>query len=602
MHIAGLEKLGARVEIEHGYVVARAPRLTGTQLWLDFPSVGATENLLMAAVLAKGTSTIDNAAREPEIVDLCQMLVQMGAAIDGIGSTTLVIDGVEGLHPTEHVTVPDRIVAGTWAIGAGMTRGDVTVVGARAEHLEVPLEKLTLAGAEVDVLPDGFRVQMAGRPSSVDLVTLPYPGFPTDLQPMFLALDAVAEGTAMVTENVFEARWMYLDELRRLGADVRTDGHHAVVRGRPTLSAAPVLAHDIRAGAGLVLAALVADGTTEISDVHHIDRGYPRFVEQLVALGADVRRETVPELGCPRAGRACGRARRRPGRPAPTAGRPRPRRRCSARPRRAAGRAGPAPRRPWARRPPAPAGRSRPAREPPPAGARCGRRGGWWRTPSGRSAGSRRARGTPRAGRSCSGSSARSRLRLLGDDVASSVSAAGRSRRPGAAATARLHPFAPRIWHDRATGRRLPASSSTRPSSQDDDGPGGDAMSESVSVSVIALPAARAGGFTLQELERGRLLRLTGRLDVTVAADVRLALARAVTEGAERGLPDLVLDLSDLQQVDATGLGVLVGAHRAAGRAGRSLVLLDVPPQVERLLLVTRLHRVLRSARSSRTA
>ena len=299
MHIAGLEKLGARVEIEHGYVVARAPRLTGAQVWLDFPSVGATENLLMAAVLAKGTSTIDNAAREPEIVDLCQLLVQMGASIDGIGSTTLVVDGVEGLHATEHATVPDRIVAGTWAIGAGMTRGDVTVEGAVAAHLEVPLDELALAGAEVDVLPDGFRVRMADRPRSVDLVTLPYPGFPTDLQPMFLALDAVAEGTAMVTENVFEARWMYLDELRRLGADVRTDGHHAVVRGRPTLSAAPVLAHDIRAGAGLVLAALVADGTTEISDIHHIDRGYPSFVEQLVGLGADIRRESAPELDLP---------------------------------------------------------------------------------------------------------------------------------------------------------------------------------------------------------------------------------------------------------------------------------------------------------------
>jgi UDP-N-acetylglucosamine 1-carboxyvinyltransferase len=266
MHIAGLEKLGATVVIEHGYVVARAPRLTGTQLWLDFPSVGATENLLMAAVLAKGTTSIDNAAREPEIVDLCRLLEQMGAVIGGIGTSTLEVEGVEGLHATEHATVPDRIVAGTWAIGA------------------------------VQVLPDGFRVSMEGRPRSVDLVTLPYPGFPTDLQPMFLALDAVAEGTAMVTENVFEARWMYVDELRRLGADVRTDGHHAVVRGRERLSAAPVLAHDIRAGAGLVLAALVADGSTEVADVHHIDRGYPRFVEQLVELGADVRRDDVTDL------------------------------------------------------------------------------------------------------------------------------------------------------------------------------------------------------------------------------------------------------------------------------------------------------------------
>ena len=296
MHIAGLEKLGATVEIEHGYVVARAPRLTGAQLWLDFPSVGATENLLMAAVLAKGVTTIDNAAREPEIIDLCEMLVAMGACIGGIGTTTLEIDGVEGLRPTEHVTVPDRIVAGTWAIGAAITRGDIRVRGARAEHLEVPLDKLGLAGAHVEVLPDGFRVQSEQRPRAVDLVTLPYPGFPTDLQPMFLALNAVADGTAMVTENVFEARWMYVDELRRLGADVRTDGHHAVVRGRELLSGAPVRAHDIRAGAGLVLAALVADGATELHDVHHIDRGYPRFVEQLQALGADVRREAVPDL------------------------------------------------------------------------------------------------------------------------------------------------------------------------------------------------------------------------------------------------------------------------------------------------------------------
>jgi UDP-N-acetylglucosamine 1-carboxyvinyltransferase len=295
MHIAGLVKLGATVEIEHGYVVARAPRLTGAQVWLDFPSVGATENLLMAAVLAKGTTVIDNAAREPEIVDLCVMLGQMGALIEGIGSTTLVIDGVEGLHPTTHRTVPDRIVAGTWAIGAVMTRGDILVRGGRIEHLAVALDKLAQAGASVEPDPDGFRVVMTERPRAVDLVTLPYPGLPTDLQPMLMALNAVAEGTAMVTENVFESRWMYVDELRRLGADVRTDGHHAVVRGRERLSGAPVTAHDIRAGAGLVLAGLVAEGSTEVADIHHIDRGYERFVPQLVGLGADIRRETAPD-------------------------------------------------------------------------------------------------------------------------------------------------------------------------------------------------------------------------------------------------------------------------------------------------------------------
>jgi len=295
MHIAGLIRLDAEVEIEHGYVVARAARLAGAQVWLDFPSVGATENVLMAAVLAKGTTTIDNAAREPEIVDLCQMLAQMGASIDGVGTSTLEIVGVEGLAPTSHSTVPDRIVVGSWAIGAVMTRGDVLVQGGRPEHLEVPLSKLADAGAVVTPEPGGLHVRMDGRPRSVDLVTLPYPGFPTDLQPMFLALDGIAEGTAMVTENVFESRWMYVDELRRLGADVRTDGHHAVVRGRERLSAAPVRAHDIRAGVGLVLAALVADGRTEVSDVHHIDRGYEGFVDKLVGLGADVRRESAPE-------------------------------------------------------------------------------------------------------------------------------------------------------------------------------------------------------------------------------------------------------------------------------------------------------------------
>ena len=295
MHMAGLVKMGATVGVEHGYVVARAPRLTGAQVWLDFPSVGATENLLMAAVLAKGTTVIDNAAREPEIVDLCEMLEQMGASLGGIGTSTLVVDGVERLSPTSHRTVPDRIVAGTWAIGAVMTQGDVVIHGGRPEHLDVPLDKLTQAGASITADPDGFRVVMADRPRAVDLVTLPYPGLPTDLQPTLLALNAVADGTAMVTENVFESRWMYVDELRRLGADVRTDGHHAVVRGRAQLSGAPVKAHDIRAGAGLVLAGLVADGITEVSDAQHIDRGYERFVEKLVALGADVRRQSAPD-------------------------------------------------------------------------------------------------------------------------------------------------------------------------------------------------------------------------------------------------------------------------------------------------------------------
>jgi UDP-N-acetylglucosamine 1-carboxyvinyltransferase len=294
-HIAGLTKLGATVESEHGYLIARASRLVGAQVWLDFPSVGATENLLMASVLAKGTTQIDNAAREPDIVDLCRFLVGMGARIDGIGTSTLEIEGVETLSPTSHRTLPDRIVAGTWAIAAALTQGDITVRGGRHEHLEIALDKLVQAGAVVEPGVDGFRVVMEGRPRAVDVVTLPYPGFPTDLQPMVLTLNAVAEGTAMVTENVFEARWMFVNELARLGADVRTDGHHAVVRGRERLSGAPVRAHDIRAGAALVLAGLVAEGVTEVAEISHIDRGYEGFAASLTALGADVRRETAPE-------------------------------------------------------------------------------------------------------------------------------------------------------------------------------------------------------------------------------------------------------------------------------------------------------------------
>jgi UDP-N-acetylglucosamine 1-carboxyvinyltransferase len=219
------------------------------------------------------------------------MLTAMGARISGVGSSTLEIEGVEGLSPVRHDVVSDRIVAGTWAFAATMTRGDVTVHGAQAEHLEIALDKLVTAGATVHRTVDGFRVTCDRRPAAVDVVTLPYPGFPTDLQPMVLAMNAVAEGAAMVTENLFEARFMFVDELARLGADIRTDGHHAVVRGRPRLSAAPVRATDIRAGAGLVVAALVADGVTTVSDIAHIDRGYPGFDDQLRTLGADIVRE-----------------------------------------------------------------------------------------------------------------------------------------------------------------------------------------------------------------------------------------------------------------------------------------------------------------------
>jgi len=241
---------------------------------------------------------IDNAAREPEIVDLCQMLVSMGAQIGGIGSSTLEITGVDGLKPTTHRAVADRIVAGTWAMAAVATRGDITVRGAHPEHLEIALDKLARAGAEVEALPGvGFRVAIAERPRSFDVVTLPYPGLATDLQPQAIALLSVADGTAMITENLFEARFMFCDEIARMGADVRTDGHHAVVRGREQLSGAPVRATDIRAGVGLVIAGLVAEGVTEVAEVHHIDRGYVRFEEQLRALGADVQRVESDTFG-----------------------------------------------------------------------------------------------------------------------------------------------------------------------------------------------------------------------------------------------------------------------------------------------------------------
>lgn len=297
MHIGGLEKLGARFHSEHGFLIAESTCLIGTRIALDFPSVGATENILMASVLAQGTTVIDNVACEPEIVDLVELLTKMGARIHGGGTTTLTIEGVAQLQPVEHITVPDRIVAGTWAIAAAMTGGDISIHEARSDHLTLVLDHLVRTGAEVDQLPDraGLRVRMDRRPSSIDIRTLPYPGFPTDLQPMAIALNAVAQGSALVTENIFEGRFMFANEMIRLGASIQIDGHHAAVTGTERLSGAPVEATDIRAGAGLVLAGLCADGVTEISQIHHIDRGYPGFEAQLVGLGADVVRESVPE-------------------------------------------------------------------------------------------------------------------------------------------------------------------------------------------------------------------------------------------------------------------------------------------------------------------
>jgi UDP-N-acetylglucosamine 1-carboxyvinyltransferase len=300
MHVAGLRRMGATINSEHGYVIATADSLGGATIWLDFPSVGATENLLMAAVLAPGVTEIDNAAREPEIVDICEMLTAMGAKISGAGTSQLLVEGVDVLRPVEHRTVGDRIVAGTWAFAAAMTRGDVTVRGVPGAHLEIALDKLITAGAAVSSLADevgvaGFRVWMDRRPTSVDVVTLPYPGFPTDLLPMAVGLATVSEGASMITENIFDGRFMFIQELVRLGAEIRTDGHHAVVRGRERLSGAPVTSTDIRAGAGLVMAGLCAEGVTEVRHIHHIDRGYPDFAADLHSLGADVERVVAPE-------------------------------------------------------------------------------------------------------------------------------------------------------------------------------------------------------------------------------------------------------------------------------------------------------------------
>ena len=290
MHQSGLRQLGAECTIEHGCVVASAETLRGAEIQLEFPSVGATENILMAAVLAEGVTTIHNSAREPDVVDLCEMLNQMGAQVQGAGTSTLTITGVPKLHPTEHRVIGDRIVAATWGIAAAMTRGDISVTGVDPAHLQLVLHKLHDAGATVTQHDNGFRVVQYERPKAANVSTLPFPGFPTDLQPMAIAMASIADGTSMITENVFEARFRFVEEMIRLGADARTDGHHAVVRGIRQLSSAPVWSSDIRAGAGLVLAGLVADGETEVHDVFHIDRGYPLFVEILQSLGAEIER------------------------------------------------------------------------------------------------------------------------------------------------------------------------------------------------------------------------------------------------------------------------------------------------------------------------
>jgi UDP-N-acetylglucosamine 1-carboxyvinyltransferase len=298
LHVRGLEKMGARFRSEHGFLQAETSGLRGAVISLDFPSVGATENVLMAAVAARGTTVIENAAREPELVDLADFLSGMGARIEGIGTPTVEIEGVEGFVAVEHTVIPDRVEAGTFAIAACATGGRVVLDDARSDHMDLVLAKLADAGADILATERGIAVSMEGRPRAVDLVTLPYPGFPTDLQPQMMALLATAGGTSIVTENVFESRFMFVDELHRMGADIRTEGHHAVIRGVERLSAAPVRALDIRAGAAMVIAALATEGVTEVEDMYHVDRGYQDFEAKLTALGAEVRRERelIPAL------------------------------------------------------------------------------------------------------------------------------------------------------------------------------------------------------------------------------------------------------------------------------------------------------------------
>ena len=294
LHLEGLRRMGATIDAEHGFLVARTDRLRGASITLDYPSVGATENLMMAAVTADGVTVIDNAAREPEITDLAAYLAGMGAGIRGAGSATIEVEGVAELTPAAHTVIPDRIEAGTWAAAAVATRGDVVLQGARPDHLELFLEKLAEGGADIRVTDEGIRVRQPERARAADFVTLPYPGLATDFQPILLAMLATANGTSIATENVFEGRFTYVDELRRMGADIRTEGHHAVIRGVEQLSAAPVRAMDIRAGAAMAIAALTADGVSEIADIDHVDRGYEDFEAKLTALGAEIRRH--PEL------------------------------------------------------------------------------------------------------------------------------------------------------------------------------------------------------------------------------------------------------------------------------------------------------------------
>jgi UDP-N-acetylglucosamine 1-carboxyvinyltransferase len=292
-HLKGLAALGAEIRLEHGYVEAIAPRghLKGAIFTFDGQTVTGTENVMMAAALARGRSVLRNCAREPEVVDLATALVRMGARIDGAGTDEIRIEGVESLRPLDHSVIPDRIEAGTFLVAGALPGSDVTVNGCVPEHLEALVEKLRAVGAEVSEIPGGLRVAGDGRPRPVDVRTSPHPGFPTDMQAQLMVLLCLADGSSKITETVFENRFMHVQELQRLGADIAVDGKSAVVKGVPALSGAPVMASDLRASAALILAGLAARGSTEIHRVYHLDRGYERIEQKLAPLGARIRRE-----------------------------------------------------------------------------------------------------------------------------------------------------------------------------------------------------------------------------------------------------------------------------------------------------------------------
>jgi len=291
MHLEGLRAMGATFELSHGVLEARSPSgLSGTEVYLEFPSVGATENILLAAVMASGRTVIGNAAREPELADLAELLNKMGAKVSGAGSSTIEVIGVTDLEPAVHRVVPDRLEAGTYALAAAISRGRVTVRGCVPDHLRMELRKMVDAGCEVETGFDTVTVQGPPRPVAVDFATLPYPGFHTDMHPQMVAFLSVGEGTSVITENVYDARFRYIGELNRMGADIHTDGSHVVIRGVERLSGCEIDACDIRAGAALVLAGLAADGETLVTNAGHIDRGYDGYVEKLAAMGADVAR------------------------------------------------------------------------------------------------------------------------------------------------------------------------------------------------------------------------------------------------------------------------------------------------------------------------